>query len=69
MFENLSKKDEGVASYINSITHNEEGEEDNTIINLTYVKVPLTPKLRERQYEEQLREKYNIPKEKKGELL
>ena len=46
-----------------------QGEDDNIIIHLTYVKVPQTLEVRKRQYEEQLREKYNIPKEKTGKLL
>ena len=49
-----------------SITH---VEEDSSIIHLTYVKVPLTLEVRKRQHEEQLREKYNIPKVKSGILL
>jgi len=44
-------------------------EEDKTILCLTYAEVPLTPELRKRQHEEQLREKYNIPKVKSGILL
>lgn len=66
MFGNVFKKKEAVVVSFNSITH---GEEDNTIIRLTYVEVPQTLELRKRQYEEQLREKYNIPKEKTGKLL
>lgn len=66
MFGNLLTKVNPFDVSFSSITH---VEEDNSIIHLTYVKVPLTLELRERQHEEQLREKYNIPKVKSGILL
>lgn len=66
MFGNSLKKVNPFDVSCNSIAH---VEEDNSIIHLTYVKVPLTLEVRKRQHEEQLREKYNIPKVKSGILL
>lgn len=42
---------------------------DTNLVNLVYYKVPESDEIRKRQNEEALRKKYNIPKEKKGELL
>lgn len=66
MLANVFKKKEAVVVSVNSIPL---GVEDKAIVNLTYVEVPQTLEMRKRQYEEQLREKYNIPKEKTGKLL
>lgn len=66
MFGNYFKKKYATDVSLDSTP---DGGEDSAIIHLTYAKVPQSLELKKRQYEEQLREKYKIPKEKSGTLL
>lgn len=59
MFENLLKK-MGVTV---------EHEEEIPTLDVSYQRVPMTIALKQRQYEERIRGKYNLPKEKTGTIL
>lgn len=43
--------------------------EDDIDLKFTYSKIPLSLDLKKRQQEERIRKQYDIPKEKRAELL
>ena len=49
--------------------HSNKSQDNKPILHLVYKKVPITVEFRRRQYEEQLRQKYSIKKEKTGQFL
>jgi len=49
--------------------HSNKSQDNKPSLHLVYKKVPITVEFRRRQYEEQLRQKYSIKKEKTGQFL